>query len=152
MLHVISNILKIPIAALLVRYLGRPLCSRRLPMSNYESLQSSDYDSFPASRLESKNPLLCGRVKLIKSILLSYQLFCNAYFLTPKGYIHEIQKCIWRFLQNAWDNSHSIHIVSWCIICRPKSLNDLGISPYCWSKCVLPHGHCRHFAVGKKSF
>ncbi|KAK4384061.1 hypothetical protein Sango_3095500 [Sesamum angolense] len=67
-----------------------------------------------------------GRVQLIKSVLISFEVYWAAAFILPKGIINEMIKRLRTFL---WKGTSSTGYpkVAWEAVCRPIEEGGLGI-------------------------
>ncbi|KAL0290173.1 UNVERIFIED_CONTAM: putative ribonuclease H protein, partial [Sesamum radiatum] len=107
-----------------VRYLGLPLISARLSVTDCQSLlQKID------SRIkgwEGVQLSFAGRVQLIKSVLTSFEVYWATAFILPKGIIKEMIKRLRTFL---WKGTYSSGYpkVAWETVCLPIEEGDLGI-------------------------
>ncbi|KAL0294302.1 UNVERIFIED_CONTAM: hypothetical protein Sangu_3221500 [Sesamum angustifolium] len=107
-----------------VRYLGLPLISSRLTISDCQPLfQKIDGR---INGWEGTNLSFAGRVQLIKSILLALGVYWAMAFLLPKGVIKEIVKRLRQFL---WKGTtvRGCPKVAWELVCRPVEEGGQGI-------------------------
>ncbi|KAK4384704.1 Retrovirus-related Pol polyprotein from type-2 retrotransposable element R2DM [Sesamum angolense] len=107
-----------------VRYLGLPLISARLSIADYQPLlQKID------SRIkgwEGVQLSFAGRVQLIKSVLVSLEVYWAMAFILPKGIIKEMIKRLRTFLWKGTSSS-GYPKVAWEIVCRPVEEGGQGI-------------------------
>ncbi|KAK4381894.1 putative ribonuclease H protein [Sesamum angolense] len=107
-----------------VRYLGLPLISARLSIADCQPLlQKID------SRIkgwEGVQISFVGRVQLIKSVLISFEVYWAMAFILPKGIIKEMIKRLRTFLWKGTTTS-GYPKVAWEAVCRPIEEGGLGI-------------------------
>ncbi|KAJ9542248.1 hypothetical protein OSB04_028754 [Centaurea solstitialis] len=132
----ILNILPFQTGNLPFRYLGVPLSSKRLVVSDFESLIIK-----VKSRIQnwkSKCLSFGGRLLLVRSVLESLQLYWMAVFLLPSSVTHKIEKMFRDFL---WAQSNSATgkcRVAWSDVCKPKQAGGLGIKRLnLWNRSLL---------------
>ncbi|KAK4384464.1 putative ribonuclease H protein [Sesamum angolense] len=67
-----------------------------------------------------------GRLQLIKSVLMSLDVYWAMAFILPKGVIREVEKRMRNFL---WKGNSTVGYpkVAWSSVCRPKEEGGLGI-------------------------
>ncbi|KAL0295721.1 UNVERIFIED_CONTAM: Retrovirus-related Pol polyprotein from type-2 retrotransposable element R2DM [Sesamum angustifolium] len=107
-----------------VRYLGLPLISARLSIADCQPLlQKID------SRIkgwEGVQLSFAGRVQLIKSVLISFEVYWAMAFILPKGIIKEMMKRLRTFLWKG-NSASGYPKVAWEAVCRPIDEGGLGI-------------------------
>ncbi|KAL0318219.1 UNVERIFIED_CONTAM: Transposon TX1 uncharacterized protein [Sesamum calycinum] len=107
-----------------LRYLGLPLIASRLTLLDCQPLlQKID------ARIRGWNGVslsLAGRVQLIKSVLLAFEVYWAMAFLLPKGVIKEIVKRIRTFLWKG-NSSSGYPKVAWESVCKPIEEGGQGI-------------------------
>ncbi|KAK4384715.1 Retrovirus-related Pol polyprotein from type-2 retrotransposable element R2DM [Sesamum angolense] len=107
-----------------VRYLGLPLISARLSIADCQPLlQKID------SRIkgwEGVQLSFAGRVQLIKSVLVSLEVYWAMAFILPKGIINEMIKRLRTFLWKGTSSS-GYPKVAWEVVCRPREEGGQGI-------------------------
>ncbi|KAK4384626.1 hypothetical protein Sango_3042000 [Sesamum angolense] len=107
-----------------VRYLGLPLISARLSIADCQPLlQKID------SRIkgwEGVQLSFAGRVQLIKSVLVSLEVYWAMAFILPKGIINEMIKRLRTFLWKGTSSS-GYPKVAWEVVCRPIDEGGQGI-------------------------
>ncbi|KAK4384260.1 hypothetical protein Sango_3079200 [Sesamum angolense] len=79
-----------------VRYLGLPLISARLSIADCQPLLQKIYSRIKG--WEGVQLSFAGRVQLIKSVLISFEVYWAMAFILPKGIIKEILKRLRTFL------------------------------------------------------
>ncbi|KAL0297822.1 UNVERIFIED_CONTAM: Retrovirus-related Pol polyprotein from type-2 retrotransposable element R2DM [Sesamum angustifolium] len=100
-----------------LRYLGLPLLASRLSISDCHPLllkvdsRIKGWDSIQLS--------FAGRLQLIKSVLMSLNVYWAMAFILPKGVIREVEKRMRHFL---WKGNSTVGYpkVAWSTVCRPK--------------------------------
>ncbi|KAL0293769.1 UNVERIFIED_CONTAM: Retrovirus-related Pol polyprotein from type-2 retrotransposable element R2DM [Sesamum angustifolium] len=111
-----------------VRYLGLPLISARLSIADCQPLlQKID------SRIkgwEGVQLSFAGRVQLIKSVLISFEVYWAMAFILPKGIIKEMIKRLRTFLWKG-NSASGYPKVAWEAVCRPIEEGGLGIKHSC---------------------
>lgn len=85
-----------PTGSLPIRYLGLPLMSRKLRISEYEPLLASLTSSFKAWAVKYLS--FAGRVQLIASVISMKVNFWISTFLLPQGCLKKIESLCSRFL------------------------------------------------------
>ncbi|KAL0292135.1 UNVERIFIED_CONTAM: Transposon TX1 uncharacterized protein [Sesamum radiatum] len=128
-----------------LRYLGLPLIASRLTMLDCQPLlQKID------ARIRGWDGVglsFAGRVQLIKSVLLAFEVYWAMAFLLPKGVIKEIVKRIRTFLWKG-NSSSGYPKVAWESVCKPieeggqgmrdiLALNRALMSRHLWS--IIKH-------------
>ncbi|KAK4384498.1 Transposon TX1 uncharacterized protein [Sesamum angolense] len=107
-----------------LRYLGLPLISARLSITDCQPLlQKID------SRIkgwEGVQISFAGRVQLIKSVLISFEVYWAMAFILPKGIIKEMIKRLRTFLWKG-TSAYGYPKVAWEAVCRPIEEGGLGI-------------------------
>ncbi|KAL2224649.1 UNVERIFIED_CONTAM: hypothetical protein Sindi_3029000 [Sesamum indicum] len=106
-----------------MRYLGLPLISSRLSISNCQPLISK-IDA-RINGWEGISLSYAGLVQIIKSILLALSLYWASAFILPKKVINEIEKRLRTFLWNGTTSSGYAK-VAWKDVCRPTDEGGLG--------------------------
>ncbi|KAL2247318.1 UNVERIFIED_CONTAM: hypothetical protein Sindi_2584100 [Sesamum indicum] len=99
-----------------MRYLGLPLISSRLSISDCQALISK-IDA-RITGWEGISLTYAGWVQIIKSVLSALSLYWASAFILPKKVINEIEKRLRTFL---WKGT-----VAWKDVCRPMDGGDLG--------------------------
>ncbi|KAL0282527.1 UNVERIFIED_CONTAM: putative ribonuclease H protein [Sesamum radiatum] len=107
-----------------LRYLGLPLLASRLSISDCQPLllkidsRIKGWDSIQLS--------FAGRLQLIKSVLMSLNVYWAMAFILPKGIIRAVEKRMRHFL---WKGNSAVGYpkVAWSAVCRPMEEGGLGI-------------------------
>ncbi|KAK4383838.1 hypothetical protein Sango_3114200 [Sesamum angolense] len=70
--------------------------------------------------------VLCGRLQLIKSVLMSLNVYWAMAFILPKGVIREVEKKMRTFL---WKGNSAVGYpkVAWSVVCKPIEEGGQGI-------------------------
>ncbi|KAL2246963.1 UNVERIFIED_CONTAM: Transposon TX1 uncharacterized protein [Sesamum indicum] len=107
-----------------MRYLGLPLISSRLTISDCQPLLSK-IDARIAG-WEGMSLSYAGRVQIIKSVLSALSIYWAAAFILPKAIIKEVEKHLRRFL---WKGTSMTGYakVAWKDVCKPIGQGGLGI-------------------------
>ncbi|KAK4381076.1 putative ribonuclease H protein [Sesamum angolense] len=107
-----------------LRYLGLPLLASRLSILDCQPLllkidsRIKGWDSIQLS--------FAGRLQLIKSVLMSLNVYWAMAFILPKGVIRAVEKRMRHFL---WKGNSAVGYpkVAWSEVCRPMEEGGLGI-------------------------
>ncbi|KAL0288762.1 UNVERIFIED_CONTAM: putative ribonuclease H protein [Sesamum radiatum] len=107
-----------------LRYLGLPLLASRLSISDCQTLllkidsRIKGWDSIQLS--------FAGRLQVIKSVLMSLNVYWAMAFILPKGVIRAVEKKMRNFL---WKGNSVVGYpkVAWSDVCRPIEEGGLGI-------------------------
>lgn len=111
-----------------IRYLGLPLMSRKLKISEYAPLMTKlnlSIQSWSAKLLS-----FAGRLQLIKTVIFGTVTFWTSAFILPKGCIKTIESLCSRFLWAGSLESKSFAKVAWSTVCLPKEEGGLGIRSF----------------------
>ncbi|KAL9293805.1 putative reverse transcriptase zinc-binding domain-containing protein [Arabidopsis thaliana] len=114
-----------PEGSLHVRYLGLPLMSRKLKISEYSPLLDKIKGKFRNWAVKSLS--FAGRTQLIASVIYGTINFWMSTFSLLKGCIRMIESICSRFLWSGNIESSSKAKVSWSSVCLPKSEGGLGL-------------------------
>ncbi|KAL0295119.1 UNVERIFIED_CONTAM: hypothetical protein Sangu_3204200 [Sesamum angustifolium] len=104
-----------------IKYLGIPLTSSRLTMSDCRPL--IDKVEARLAGWNHQNLSYAGRLQLIKSVLGTLHMYWASAFILPKGVLKILEKKMRRFLWHGSGNAK----VAWAQICKPKQEGGLGI-------------------------
>ncbi|KAG7594499.1 Reverse transcriptase zinc-binding domain [Arabidopsis thaliana x Arabidopsis arenosa] len=113
------------IGSLPIRYLGLPLMSRKLRISEYSSLiekMVKRFNSWAASFLS-----YAGRLLLIKSVIYGLVNFWSSAFILPKACLKKMESLCARFLWSGSIDSFRGAKVAWSQVCYPKEEGGLGL-------------------------
>lgn len=108
-----------------VRYLGLPLLTKRMSLSDCLPLLEKS-----RSRISSwKNRFLsyAGRLQLLGSVIIGLTSFWISAFPLPSACIKEIEKICSAFLWSGPDLNSRKSKVAWRDVCRPKAEGGLGL-------------------------
>ncbi|KAL0295420.1 UNVERIFIED_CONTAM: putative ribonuclease H protein [Sesamum radiatum] len=107
-----------------LRYLGLPLLASRLSISDCKPLLLK-IDS-RIKGWESIQLSFAGRIQLIKSVLMSLNVYWAMAFILPKGVIREVEKKMRTFL---WKGNSAVGYpkVAWNVVCKPIEEGGQGI-------------------------
>ncbi|KAL0884326.1 hypothetical protein Bca101_008307 [Brassica carinata] len=122
-----------PIGNLPIRYLGLPLMSRKLKISEYDPLMSKIIKSFQAWSVKLLS--FAGRLQLLKTVIFGLVNFWVSAFMLPKGCIAAIESLCARFLWSGNIEKKGIAKVAWSTVCLPKQEGGLGVrSIHVWNQ------------------
>ncbi|GAB2301430.1 hypothetical protein Dimus_039250 [Dionaea muscipula] len=121
----LAGILGFDIGEGVFKYLGVPLTAKKLQIKHYQPLieKITARISSWTSRLLS----MAGRLQLIKSILMSLQVYWSQIFLFPKGVVKEVERLCRAFFWSGSSFNRKTALVAWKDICHPKLCGGLGI-------------------------
>lgn len=127
----------LPQGSLPVRYLGVPLCSRKLTLQNCESLIQQVKRKFSSWSVRSLS--FAGRLQLIKTVIAGITNFWCSSFVLPSACVKRINSLCGVFLWKGNIEEHHTARVSWEVVTKSKKEGGLGIkSLTVWNKaCVL---------------
>ncbi|KAG7576912.1 hypothetical protein ISN45_Aa03g012390 [Arabidopsis thaliana x Arabidopsis arenosa] len=108
-----------------IRYLGLPLCSRKLSVRDCDPLLSQIRKKL--SSWTHKFLSLAGRLTLISTVISGIIGFWTSAFFLPKQVIRRINSLCSSFLWRGKVDTPSGAKVSWYNICFPKSEGGLGL-------------------------
>lgn len=116
-----------------VRYLGLPLMSRKLRVSEYEPLLDKIHPRFVGWAVKKLS--YAGRLQLISSVISGTVIFWITTFILPKSCIRQIESLCSRFLWSGTVEGAYQAKVKWSTICLPKSEGGLGLRTFQeWNK------------------
>lgn len=107
------------------RYLGVPLNSRKLSVTNYEPLIHQVKSRF--SSWSVKTFSFSGRLLLIKTVIVGITTFWCYVFILPKACINRINSLCSLFLWKGNIEGHNSARVSWETVVLTKKQGELGI-------------------------
>ena len=108
-----------------IRYLGPPLMSRKLKISEYSLLMTKSFQSWSAKLL-----FFAGRLQLLKTVIFGTINFWVSAFIQPKGCIKDIESLCSRFLWSGNIENRGIAKVAWSTVCLPKEEGELGLRSF----------------------
>ena len=108
-----------------IRYLGLPLMSRKLKISEYEPLLDKLNRKFRSWTVRSLS--FAGRTQLLTSVIMGTINFWISTFVLPKGCIRLIESMCARFLWSGDMDRRGQAKVSWATVCLPKAEGGLGL-------------------------
>ena len=111
-----------------IRYLGLPLMSRKLKISEYSPLISKITKSFKS--WSAKLLSFAGRLQLLKTVIFGTVNFWISAFVLPKGCIREVESLCSRFLWSGNIDTRGIAKVAWSTVCLPKDEGGLGLRSF----------------------
>lgn len=114
-----------PTGTLPVRYLGLPLMSRKLRISEYEPLITRITSRFQSWSVKALS--FAGRLQLIGSVIYGTVNFWMSTFILPKGCLKRIESLCSRFLWSGNTEVTGKAKVSWYNVCMPKAEGGLGL-------------------------
>ncbi|XP_059663913.1 uncharacterized protein LOC132309641 [Cornus florida] len=120
-----SNFLGVGIGSLPIKHLGVPLISTRLKAADYNLLLEKI--TVRIRHWSSRSLSYAGRLVLIKSVLLSTQLYWSSIFILPQKVINDLSALLRRFLWTGPDLKKTSARVKWCNVCKPISDGGLGL-------------------------
>lgn len=113
------------VGTLPVRYLGLPLMSRKLKISEYSPLLEKIISKLKGWAVKSLS--FAGRSQLLKAVIYGAVNFWMTSFMLPKGCIRKIESLCSNFLWSGNIEIHSKSKVAWSTVCLPKSEGGLGL-------------------------
>ncbi|XP_013583277.1 PREDICTED: uncharacterized protein LOC106292212 [Brassica oleracea var. oleracea] len=122
-----------PIGKFPIRYLGLPLMSRKLKISEYAPLMNKITKSFQAWSVKLMS--FAGRLQLLRTVIFGLINFWVSAFMLPKGYIAAVETLCARFLWSGNIDKKGIAKIAWTTMCLPKQEGGLSIrSIYIWNQ------------------
>ncbi|KAH9734293.1 putative ribonuclease H protein [Citrus sinensis] len=106
------------------RYLGMPLLHDRVSKKTYQSI--IDKIDQRLSGWAAKHLSLAGRVTLAQSVLQAIPIYAMQTTYLPSSVRIKIDQLCRRFIWSGAGSQRKLSLVSWDIICRPKSNGGLG--------------------------
>lgn len=111
--------------ALPIRYLGVPLSSKKMRISDFKPLLDKVEVRFNSWTV--KHLSFAGRFQLIQAVIYSTITFWTSIFILPSECISILERMCNTFLWNGAPQSARGAKVSWDIICTPKKEGGLGL-------------------------
>ncbi|XP_059659057.1 uncharacterized protein LOC132305432 [Cornus florida] len=121
----ISNLLGINKGYLPIRHLGVPLISTCLRAADCRPL--IERITHMITHWTSRSLSYACRLQLIKSVLVSTQVYWSSIFILPKGVFDEINRILMAFLWSGIEMKSTNAKIAWMDICKPKEAGGLGI-------------------------
>ncbi|KAL9292824.1 putative RNA-directed DNA polymerase [Arabidopsis thaliana] len=122
-----------PISTLPIRYLGLPLMSRKLKISEYEPLMDKLVKRFRSWAVKSLS--FAGRVQLIASVITGLVNFWTSTFVLPLGCVKKIESLCSRFLWSGSIDASKGAKTAWSGVCLPKNEGGVGLRRFTpWNK------------------
>ncbi|XP_019248682.1 PREDICTED: uncharacterized protein LOC109227948 [Nicotiana attenuata] len=118
------------------RYLGVPLSTKRLSVSQCQPLLDKMLGRI--KQWTVKFLIYAGRLQLIKSVLISIQSFWSQIFPLPKKTIQHVEGICRKFLWTGDTSSSKKALVAWDKLCRPKTKGGLNVTDLnTWNRAAL---------------
>lgn len=122
-----------PNGTLPVRYLGVPLCAKKLKAENCEVLIQQIKAKFTSWSVKTLS--FAGRLLLIKTVVAGINNFWCSTFLLPKSCVTRINSMCGLFLWKGRLDMHHSAKVSWEVVTKEKSTGGLGVKDlHTWNK------------------
>ncbi|XP_062102963.1 uncharacterized protein LOC133813953 [Humulus lupulus] len=109
---------------MLFRYLGIPICSKRISSKECEILLEKMVQRIRV--WSSRNISFAGRATLVNLVLLSIHVYWSQIVLLPKFVLKRVIAICRAFLWKGDYSSHAPGYVSWAKVCLPKNEGGLG--------------------------
>ncbi|CAA7017583.1 unnamed protein product [Microthlaspi erraticum] len=113
-----------PQGVLPVRYLGIPLCTKKLSIVKCQVLIQQVKEKFTSWSARSLS--FAGRLLLIKTVIAGISTFWCSSFILPKACIKKINSLCSIFLWKGTIEGHHTTRVSWATVTLPKDEGGLG--------------------------
>lgn len=121
------------VGSLPIRYLGLPLMSRKLKISEYEPFIASLKQRFTSWGTEFLT--FAGRTQLLATVIAGKIKFWSSTFFLLKGCIRQIESLCSRFLWSGNITQRCYAKVAWSSVCLPEAEGGLGLrSILIWNK------------------
>jgi hypothetical protein len=118
------------------RYLGIPMHHRQLLNSEWNKVE--EHFQQKTLMLESKIPILWGRLVLLNLVLSSLPMSMMSFFEIPKGVLKNIDHFRSIFFWQGSTKKYKYKLARWVILCRPKDQGGLEILDLQFqNKCLL---------------
>jgi hypothetical protein len=112
-----------------IKYLGTPVCARRITVSEMKFVEEKLKKGMEGRMSGSMS--LGGRVTKIDACLSNSAVYQMSLRLLHKTNIEGMEKPIRAFLWASTRGKRRYHLVSWKLVCTPKSKDGLGIKNLC---------------------
>ncbi|XP_019261681.1 PREDICTED: uncharacterized protein LOC109239557 [Nicotiana attenuata] len=118
------------------RYLGVPLSTKKLSVSQCQPLLDKMLGRIKQWTVKFLS--YAGRVQLIKSVLIAIQSFWSQIFPLPKKIIQQVESICRKFLWTGDTSSSTKALVTWDMLCRPKTKGGLNVTDLnTWNRAAL---------------
>ncbi|WZZ11232.1 hypothetical protein YC2023_097153 [Brassica napus] len=117
-----------PAGSFPIRYLGLPLMSRKLKISEYSPLINKITLTFQS--WASKMLSFAGRLQLLRTVIFGTVTFWLSAFMLPKGCIQAIEALCARFLWSGNIDKRGLAKIAWSTVCLPKQEGGLGLRSF----------------------
>ncbi|KAL0663062.1 hypothetical protein Bca4012_099899 [Brassica carinata] len=126
-----------PCGALPMRYLGVPLCTKKVNLQNCEPLLQQIKKRF--SSWSAKALSFAGRLLLIKTVIAGVSTFWCSTFILPKACINKINSLCSLFLWKGRSEGNNSARVGWDTVTLTKEQGGLGVKDlHSWNvACIL---------------
>lgn len=111
-----------------IRYLGLPLMSRKLRISDYDPLLYQLTKKFRSWAVKSLT--FAGRLVLLNTVVTGIVNFWISTFMLPKGCIRKIDSLCSRFLWSGNIDEFKTAKIAWATCCLPKDEGGLGLRSF----------------------
>lgn len=119
--------------ALPVRYLGVPLCTKKLSLTHCAPLIQSIKSKLHSWTVRSLS--FAGRLQLLSTVIAGIINFWSCAYILPKGCLAEIDSLSSRFLWKGKTDGQGSAKVAWDAVTKPKSEGGLGLKNLsAWNK------------------
>lgn len=108
-----------------VRYLGVPLCTKKLSLANCAPLLQSIKSKLLSWTTRTLS--FAGRLQLLATVIAGITNFWSCAFILPKGCLAEIDSICSKFLWKGKSDGHYSAKVSWESVTTPKKEGGLGL-------------------------
>lgn len=116
-----------------VRYLGVPLCTKKLTIANFEVLIQQVKSKFTSWNVKTLS--FAGRFLLIKMVIAGITNYWCSTFLLPNPCVKRINSQCGLFLWKGRLDAHHSATVSWEVVTKEKSCGGLGVKDLLtWNK------------------
>ena len=109
-----------------MRYLGVPLCTKKLSLQNCEPLLQQIKHRFSSWSVKALS--FAGRLLLIKTVIAGVSTFWCSSFILPKSCINKINSMCGLFLWKGSSEGHHTAKVSWETVTLTKEQGGLGVN------------------------
>ena len=119
-----------------IRYLGLPLMSHKLRISEYDPLMHKLISKFRSWAI--KTLTFAGRLLLLSTVIAGIVNFWISTFRLPKGCIRKIDSLCCRFLWSGNIDEQKSAKIAWTTCCLPKEEGGLGLRNFSvWNRVLL---------------